>query len=88
MKGSYRGLFHIFPDDVVEVMSRNTMFIINNNNNFYNFTHLIEKLYFQNSLLKPSGNYMSHLLYQSISLHFLFSLCVSYDSQYKQRLFP
>jgi hypothetical protein len=36
--------------------------------------------------LKPSGNYMYH----SIALHLvhIMYLCVSYDSQCKQRLFP
>jgi hypothetical protein len=36
--------------------------------------------------LKPSGKYMYHLLYQSVTL-FLY-VCVLYDSQCKQRLFP
>jgi hypothetical protein len=40
--------------------------------------------------LKPSGNYIYHMLEQSIILHFPHRVClwVSYDSQCKQRLFP
>jgi hypothetical protein len=38
----------------------------------------------------PSGNYMYHPLWQSVILHFAHRvyLCVSYDSQNKQLLFP
>jgi hypothetical protein len=36
--------------------------------------------------LKPNGNHIYRLLQQSITL--VLCLCVSYDSQYKQRLFP
>jgi hypothetical protein len=40
--------------------------------------------------LKPSGNYLYRLLYNSIILHFahIVYLWVSYDYQNKQRLFP
>jgi hypothetical protein len=36
--------------------------------------------------LRPSINYMYYLLWQSVTLHFVF-MC-SYDSHCKQRLFP
>jgi hypothetical protein len=47
--------------------------------------HTSETVVCCETIRRFKGNYMYHLLYQSMTLHFVF--VGSYDSQYKQGLF-